>query len=157
MSDKDCTLGEFSNLLGCCLRRQAALNVLVGDAVHLGADDTVAGVNKAAPAVGDLATLDLHCSDFDKIRNLRIKAGRLSVNDHKGAAVRGCLSKRQHAVGAWLDVGNALLLANLGAELLLQGNERLDGVVSELNGLGHLVFGDQVGAGLDHHDRADCA
>ena len=117
--DKDCALGEFSNLLGCCLRRQSALNVLVGDAVHLGADDAVTGVNKAAPAVGDLATLDLDCSDFHKIRNLRIKAGRLRVNDDEGAAVCGCLSKRQHAVGAWLDVWNALLLADLGAQLLL--------------------------------------
>ena len=157
MSDKDCALGEFSNLLGCRLGREATLDVLVRDAVHLGADDAVAGVNKAAPAVGDLAALDLYCSDFDEIRNLRIEASRLSVDDHEGAAVCGCLSKRKHAVGAWLNVWNALLLANLGAQLLLQGNERLDGAVSKLNGLSHLVFGDQVCASLDHHDRADCA
>ena len=155
MSDKDCTLGEFSNLLGCRLRRQAALDVFVGDAVHLGADDTVAGINKAAPAIGDLATLDLDCSDFNQIRDLRIEAGRLSVNDHEGATVCGSLGKRKHAIGAWLDVWNALLLANLGAELLLKGNERLDGVMSELDGFRHLVFGDQVCAGFDHHDRVD--
>ena len=155
MSDKDCTLGELSDLLSRCLRRQAALDLFVGDAVHLGADNAIPGVNKAAPAIGDLATLDLDCSNFNQIRNLRIEAGRFSVNDHEGAAICGRFGKRKHAIGAWLDVWNALLLANLGAQLLLKGNERLDGVVSEFNGLSHLVFGDQVCAGLDHHDRVN--
>ena len=123
--------------------------------MHLGADDAVAGINKAAPAIGDLATLDLDCSNFDQIRNLRIEAGRLGVNDHEGATVGGRLSKRKHAIGAWLNVWDALLLAYLRAQLLLKGNKRLDGVVTELNGLSHLVFGDQVCAGLDHHDRVN--
>ena len=39
------------------------------------------------------------------------------------------------------------------AELLLEVDDRLERAVAEQDGLGHHVLGQELGAGLDHHDR----
>ncbi len=45
-----------------------------------------------------------------------------------------------------------LRLAQLGAHLVLQLDDRLHGLVAQLQRLEHHVLGQLVGAGLDHQD-----
>ena len=49
--------------------------------------------------------------------------------------------------------GDALGLADRLAELLLEVDERPERAMAEQDGLGHHVLGQDLGAGLDHHDR----
>ena len=55
--------------------------------------------------------------------------------------------------GAGLEVRDALGLADGLPELLLEVDERLERPVAEQDGLGHDVLGQELRAGLDHHDR----
>ena len=55
--------------------------------------------------------------------------------------------------GARLEVRDPLGLADGLLELLLEVDERLEGAMAEQDRLGHDVLGQEVGAGLDHHDR----
>ncbi len=49
--------------------------------------------------------------------------------------------------------GTLLGLADLLAQLILQIDDRRQGAVAEHDRLGHDVLADDLGAGLDHHDR----
>ena len=49
--------------------------------------------------------------------------------------------------------GMRFFLPTCCLELLLEVDDRLEGAVAEQDGLGHHVLGQEVGAGLDHHDR----
>ena len=62
-------------------------------------------------------------------------------------------TKSRTELGARLDVRQALGLADGLAELLLDVDERLERAMAEQDGLGHDVLGQELGAGLDHHDR----
>ena len=55
--------------------------------------------------------------------------------------------------GARLEVRHALGLADGLPELLLEVDERLERAMAEQDRLGHHVLGQDLGAGLDHHDR----
>ena len=60
----------------------------------------------------------------------------------------------EHRLGAGLDdTGSALGLADLLAQLLLEVDDRRERAVAEHDRLGHDVLGQDLGAGLDHHDR----
>ena len=72
---------NVEELLGRVLGRRGALDVLVGDAVDLVADDRAARVDEGRPLVGDLAALDLDGADLDEIGHLGVAAGRLDVDD----------------------------------------------------------------------------
>ena len=81
VTDDQAIAHEGQQLVGRLLRARRALDVLVGDAVHLVADDRPAGIDERGPAVDDLRALDLDRGDLDEIRHLGISAGRLGV-DH---------------------------------------------------------------------------
>ena len=59
----------------------------------------------------------------------------------------------EHRAGAGLEERRALRLADRLLELLLDVDEGLQGAVAEQDGLGHDRLGQELGAGLDHHDR----
>ena len=101
-----------------------ALDVLVGDAVHLVADDRAPGVDEGRPAVGDLAALDPDRRDLDEVGHLRVGARGLDVDDDELAARLRQLGELEHGVGEGLEVRQALRLADELAELLLQLDER---------------------------------
>ena len=157
MANDDCPLREVGELLRRLLWGDPLLQVGSGDAVHLRADDWVPRVDERAPTVGDLATLDLYGGNLNEVGELRVEASGLSVHHNKGGAVCGGLCEGEDAVNARLNVRNALHLPYLCAQLLLQGDQRLDGIVPELNRLGHLRFVDQVRTSLNHHDGVCCA
>jgi len=153
MPNKDCSLCEVGELLRRLLWRNPLLQVSGGDAVHLRADDWVPRVDERAPTVGDLAALDLHGSNLNEIRKLRIQSGGLRINHDECTAVCSGLCEGEDTIYARFNVWNALRLPYLCAELLLKGDQRLDGIVTELNRLGHFRFVDQICTSLDHHDR----
>ena len=132
---------------------ERALDVLVRDAVHLVADDRSSGVDEGRPLVGDLAALDADGSDLDEVGQLGIGAGGLDVDDDELATGAGPLGELEHGVGERLQVRQALGLADLLAQLVLHVDERGDRPVGEHDRLGHHVLGQDLDAGLDHHDR----
>ena len=113
-----------------------------------------AGVHEGREAIDDLAVADAHGADLDQVRNLGIAAGGLDVDDDElGAALGDLLDEVEDGAGAGLEVADDLGLADGGAHLILDVDERLQGAVAEEDRVGHHVFGDDRGAGLDHHDR----
>jgi hypothetical protein len=62
-------------------------------------------------------------------------------------------TKSRNRARAGLEDRRELRLADRLAELLLDVDERLEGPVAEQDRLGHDVFGQELGARLDHHDR----
>ena len=153
VADDERVADEVQQLVGCLLRARRALDVLVGDAVHLVADDRAAGVHERRPAVDDLRALDLDRGDLDEVRHLGIGAGRLGVDDDELALGVSRRGEFEDGVRRRLDVRDALRLADGLLDLLLEVDDRLERAVPEQDGLGHDVFGQEVGAGLDHHDR----
>ena len=121
--------------------------------MHLVADDRAARVDQGRPAVGDLAALDLDRGDLDEIGHLRVGAGRLDVDDDELVTGVDRLGEVEDRARARLEERLALGLAGRLAELLLDVDERLERAVAEQDGLGHDVFGQELGARLDHHDR----
>ena len=112
-----------------------------------------AGLDERRPAVGDLAALDLDGGDLDEIGHLRVGAGRLDVDDDELALRVDAGDEVEDRAGARLEVRDALGLADGLLELLLEVDDRLQGAMAEQDGLGHDVLGQEVRAGLDHHDR----
>ena len=144
---------NLSGVLRGVGRLGGLLDVRVGDAVHLVAEDRPARVHERRPAVDDLAALDLDRGDLEEVGHLRVGAGGLDV-DHDERVARGDgLRVVEHRAGARLEVRGALRLADGRAELLLDVDERLQRAVAEQDGLGHHVLGQELGARLDHHDR----
>ena len=153
MTDDQRVTGEIERLAGGFGRARRLLDVRVGDAVHLVADDRPTRVDERGPAVGDLAALDLDDGDLDEVGHLRVGAGRLDVEDGElGTRVDG-LGEVEDRACARLEVRRALGLADGLAELLLDIDERLERAMTEQDGLGHHVLGQELGARLDHHDR----
>ena len=144
---------EVERLAGGLGRARGALDVLVGDAVHLVADDRAPGVDEGRPAVGDLAALDADRGDLDEVGHLGVGARGLDVDDDELAARLRQLGELEHGVRGRLDVRHALGLADELAQLLLQLDERQQRAVPEQDGLGHDVLGQDLDARLDHHDR----
>ena len=144
---------EVERLAGRLGGARRALDVLVGDAVHLVADDRAPGVDEGRPAVGDLAALDPDRGDLDEVRHLGVGAGGLDVDDDELAARLRQLGELEHGVGRGLEVRQALRLADELAQLLLQLDERQQRAVPEQDRLGHDVLGEDLHARLDHHDR----
>ena len=95
----------------------------------------------------------MHDADLDEIRDLRVGARRLDVDDGELTAVLGRRSEIEDRPRAGLDVREALRLADRLLELLLEVDQRLDRAMTEQDRLGHDVLGQELGAGLDHHDR----
>ena len=153
VADDDRVADEGEGLLGGCRRRRGLGHVRVGDAVHLVADDGPAGVDQGRPAIDDLVALDPHGGDLDEVGHLGVAAGRLDVEDDELATGLGRLGEVQHGAGAGFEEGRDLGLADGLLQLFLEVDERLERAVAEEDGLGHDVFGQQLGAGLDHHDR----
>ena len=153
VADDQRVADEVQQLVGCLLRARCALDVLVGDAVHLVADDRSPGIHERRPAVDDLGALDLDRGDLDEVRHLGVGAGRLGVDDDELALGIGRRREIEDRVGRRLDVRDALGLADRLLDLLLEVDDRLERAVAEQDGLGHDGLGQQVGAGLDHHDR----
>ena len=120
VTNQDCSLCEVGKLLGRLLWRDPLLQVSRGDAVHLCAHDWVASIDERAPTVGDLATLDLHGSNLNEIRKLRIQSGGLRINHDECTAVCSGLCEGEDTIDARLNVWNALCLPYLCAQLLLQ-------------------------------------
>ena len=144
---------ELEGLLGGVGRLRRLLDVGVLDAVHLVADDRAARVDERRPAVGDLPALDLDRGDLDEVGHLGVGAGRLDVDDDELVARVGRLGEVEDRAGAGLEERRALGLADGLLELLLDVDERLQGAVAEQDRLGHDGLGQELGAGLDHHDR----
>ena len=71
----------------------------------------------------------------------------------KGLSALHRVEELEHGVGGWLDERQALGLADLLAQLLLQVDDRRERAVAEHDRLGHDGLGHDLGAGLDHHDR----
>ena len=153
VADDERVADEVEQLVGRLLRAGRALDVLVGDAVHLVADDRAAGVHERRPAVDDLRALDLDRGDLDQVGHLRVRAGRLDVDDDELALGVGRRGELEDGVRRRLDVRDALRLADGLLELLLEVDDRLERAVAEQDGLGHDVLGQELRAGLDHHDR----
>ena len=153
VADEQRVAHEVERLAGGLGRGRGALDVLVGDAVHLVADDRPARVHEGGPAVGDLAALDADRGDLDEVGHLRVRAGGLDVDDDELGARLRQLGEREHGVGGGLEVRQALGLADLLAQLLLEVDERRDRPVGEHDRLGHHVLGQDLDARLDHHDR----
>jgi hypothetical protein len=59
----------------------------------------------------------------------------------------------EHGAGAGLEERDPLGLADGLLQLELEVDERLEGAVAEQDGLGHHGLGQDLGPGLDHHDR----
>ncbi len=144
---------ELEELLRGRLRRGGALHVLVGDAVHLVADDRTAGVHERRPRVDDLGPLDLDRGNLEQVGHLRVRAGGLDVDDDE--LTLGVRRRREveDGAGRGLDVRELLGLAEGRPHLLLDRDERLERAVSEQDGLSHHVLREEVRTGLDHHDR----
>ena len=100
-----------------------------------------------------LPPLTLTTRDLEEVGHLRVGAGRLDVDDRELALGVDRGDEVEDRAGAGLEVRRALRLADGLAELLLDVDERLEGAVTEQDGLGHDVLGQELGAGLDHHDR----
>ena len=144
---------EVERLAGGLGGARRALDVLVGDAVHLVADDRAPGVDERRPAVGDLAALDPNGRDLDEVGHLGVGARGLDVDDDELAARLRQVGELEHGVGEGLEVRQALRLADEPVELLLEIDERDQRPVPEEDGLGHDVLGEDLDARLDHHDR----
>ena len=153
VADDERVTDERECLLGGVLGLGGLLDVGVGDAVHLAPDDRPARVDEGRPAVGDLAALDLDRGDLDEVGHLGVRPGRLDVDDDELVTGVDRLGEVEDRAGARLEVRLVLGLAGRLAELLLDVDERLQRAVSEQDGLGHDVFGQELGARLDHHDR----
>ena len=111
------------------------------------------GSTKVDQRVDDLRALDLDRGDFEQVRHLGVGAGRLDVDDHELALRVGRVREIEDGVGRRLDVRDALGLADGLLELFLEVDDGLECPVAEQDGLGHDGLGQQVRAGLDHHDR----
>src|SRR5450759_268859 len=154
VANDGCAGNEGQQLLRGFASHGSARNVGVSDAVHLGAEDLAARVHEGREAVDDLAVTNANCADLDQVGNLGIAAGRLGIeNDDLVTGLADLLDELQNGAGAGLEIHGALGLANGGAQLFLDVDERLEGAVAEEDGIGHDVFGNDLGAGLDHHDR----
>ena len=110
-------------------------------------------VDERGPAVGDLPALDLDRGDLDEVGHLGVRAGRLDVDDDERVTGVDGLGEGQDRARAGLEERRALGLADGLLELELDVDERLQGAMAEQDRLGHDVFGQELGAGLDHHDR----
>ncbi len=156
MPDDQRVADEVERLARGLGRARRLLDVGVGDAVHLVADDRTARVDERGPRVGDLALLDLDRGDLDEVRHLGIGARGLDVDDDE--LVTGIDGGREleDRTRAGLEERRGLGLADRLLELELDVDERLQGAMAEQDRLGHDVFGQELGARLDHHDRVAC-
>ena len=91
--------------------------------------------------------------DLDDVRERHVHARRLDVDHDEVAAGLERLDEREHRLGAGIEVAELLGLADGLAELVLEVDERLEGLVAEQDRLGHHGLGQDLRAGLDHHDR----
>ncbi len=153
VTDDERIAGEIERLARGVGGARSLLDVAVGDGVHLVADDRPAGVHERRPAIDDLAALDLDARDLDEVGHLRVRASGLDVEDDELTAGIDRLGEVEDRARARLEVWRALGLADRLAELLLDVDERLERAMTEQDGLGHHVLGQELGARLDHHDR----
>ena len=154
VADDQRVADEVERLAGGLGGRRGALDVLVGDAVHLVADDRPARVDEGRPAVDDLAALDLDRGDLDEVGHLRVGAGRLDVDDDELALGVGRPSAKSstESVGG-SRYGMRLALPTAFWSSSWRSMSGWSDAVAEQDGLGHDVLGQELGAGLDHHDR----
>ena len=112
------------------------------------------GLTKVDQRSTILRALDLDGGDLDEVGHLRVGAGRLDVDDDELALGVGAprRSRGPSSVDG-LEVRDALGLADGLLELLLEVDERLERAMAEQDRLGHDVLGQELRAGLDHHDR----
>ncbi len=144
---------EGEQLLGRFLGNRCARDLGIGDAVHLGAEDVAAGVHEGGEAIDDVAVANAHGADLDQVGNLGVAAGRLGVDyDELRAGLANLLDELENGAGAGIEIADGLRLADGGTHLILNVDERLEGAMAEEDGVGHDVFGNDRGAGLDHHD-----
>ena len=146
---------ELEGVLGGVGRLGGLLDVGVGDAVHLVADDRTAGVHEGRPAVDDLAALDLDGGDLDEVGHLGIGAGGLDVDDDELATGLGDgLREVEHRAGAGLEERRALGLADgllrSSSWMSMSGcrarwPKRMASAMTS--------SGRSLAPGLDHHDR----
>jgi len=133
-------------------------DLVVRDAVHLGAEDGAAGIDERGEAIDDLAVADADGADLDEIRHLGVTAGRLRVHDHElRATLGGAVDEVEDRIRAGLEVADQLGLARGRAQLVLDVDERLERPVAEQDCVGHDVLGDDRSPGLAHHDRVSRA
>ena len=145
---------EREGLLGGVGRLGRLLDVGVGDAVHLVADDRAARVDERRPAVDDLAALDLDRGDLDEVGHLGVGAGRLDVDDDELVAGVDAVREVEDRAGAGLEERRALGLADAprGARswMSMSGwSARWPNRIASAM----TVLGQELGARLDHHDR----
>ena len=152
VADERRVTDELEHLPRGLCRARGALDVLVGDAVHLVADDRPAGVDQRGPLVGDPAALDADRGDLDEVRHLGIRAGRLDVHDDELAARLRHVGELEHGVREGLEVREELRLADERLELVLELDERQQRPLGEQDRLGHHVLGEDLDPRLDHHD-----
>ena len=153
VADEQRVAGPVEELLGGLLRAGSVLDFGVIDAVQLTADDGRARVDEGRPAVLDLAVVYLDGADLDQRALLDVATGRLDIEDHEWAIALERVDECQHRAHAGLDVGQALGLANLLAQLLLELDDGRQRAMAEHDRLGHDRFGHDLGTRLDHHDR----
>ena len=79
VADDERVARELEEVRDGLVDRGRLLDVLLGDAVELRADDGAAGLDQRRPAVGDLAALDLDRADLDDLAQLDVPAGGLEV------------------------------------------------------------------------------
>ncbi len=111
------------------------------------------GLTSVDHVIRDLAALDLDRGDLDEVGHLGVGAGRLDVDDDELVTGLDGLGEVEDRARARLEVRRALGLADGLLELVLDVDERLQRAMPEQDRLGHDVLGQELGAGLDHHDR----
>ena len=116
------------------------------------ADDAARGLHERLEAVGDLALVDAHGADLDQLASLGVAAGGLGVEHHQRLARLDRLDELHDGADGGLDIGDLLGLAHHLPQLLLQFDDRLQALVREHDRVSHDRLGQDLGAGLDHHD-----
>ncbi|GIW20188.1 MAG: hypothetical protein KatS3mg065_0484 [Chloroflexota bacterium] len=152
VADDEGVPGEGEEPLGGLPWARGAADVGVGEAVELGSDDGPARVDEGREAVDDLAPPDPDGADLDEVVEGDVGPGRLDVDDDELPTGRHGVDEGEDRAGAGLEVRDPLRLADGPDELLLDVDEGLEGPVTEEDGLGHDVLGDDLRPGLDHHD-----
>ena len=138
---------------GRVLRGRRGSHVGLGDAVDLLAEDAACRSHERGPAIGDRAVRDAHGADLDDLAALGVVARRLDIEHDERAARLDGGDEVHDRVGRGLDERDVLRLADEPLELLLEVDDRRERAVAEHDRVGHDRLGQDLGAGLDHHDR----